>query len=454
VSTPPRILAVDDDPNNLEILAQRLSAHGYQVLTASDGEQALASIRQSAPDLVLLDVMMPGLDGIEVCRQVRADATLGFTPIILITARSDTVDVVTGLDAGADEYLTKPLDHAALLARVRSMLRIKELHDIVRAQSARLADWNRDLEDRVQHQVAELERFSRLRRFLAPQIAELIVAGGEENLLESHRRQIVVVCCSLNGFTGFSETAAPEEVLAVLQEYRAVAGELIAEFAGTLAHSAGPRLMVAFNDPVPLPEPAGPAVRMVLAMREQVAKVSAGWARRGYVLGFTAGMSMGYATLGVIGTQSRLEYAAVGPVMDLAERLCEVALPDQILVTQAAASAVDDLVELQPNEPLNLRGFARPVNAYTMVGLNRQHPPGRRDESPLSAREEEVAGRVAQGLTNREIAEALIIAERTVASHVEHILDKLGFSSRTQIGVWAAERLRHRTPASEQYGHR
>jgi response regulator RpfG family c-di-GMP phosphodiesterase len=154
----------------------------------------------------VLDVMMPRLDGLEVCRRLRSDASLPYTPIIVVTARSDSADVVAGLEAGADEYLTKPLDHDALVARVRSMLRIKALHDTVQGQAAELADWNRSLEERVRHQMQELEGLGRLKRFLSPQVAELIVAGGEESLLESHRRDIVVVVCRLHGFTAFTET--------------------------------------------------------------------------------------------------------------------------------------------------------------------------------------------------------------------------------------------------------
>jgi adenylate cyclase len=449
VRTPPRILAVDDDPLSLDIVQARLGARGYEVLTAGDGESALAAVRSEAPDLVLLDVVMPKLDGIEVCRRLRGDTTLPFIPIILVTAKGDSADVVAGLDAGADEYLSKPVDHEALVARVRSMLRIKELHDTVRAQAlrleaqaSRLEEWNRTLEARVRAQVEELERLGRLRRFLSPQLAEVIVAGGEESLLESHRREVVVVACDLHGFTALAETAEPEEVMAVLREAHAALGELVFRFEGTLERFAGAGLTVLFNDPVPMPDAAVRAAGMVLAMRERAAELSAAWRRRGHELGFRAGIAMGHATLGTIGFEGRLDYAAIGSAAELASGLCAGALPGQILVGLRFYAAVEELVEGRSVGELIIPGFLRPVPAHSIVGARERRPPRRREESPLTEREQEVAALIARGLTNRRIAEELIVTERTAASHVEHILGKLGFTSRTQIGVWAAERRR------------
>src|ERR1700740_3611481 len=180
---PARILIVDDNETNRDILVTRLSKHGYETLQAADGEEALACASQHHPDLILLDVEMPKLDGFEVCRRLKKDPAMPFVPIILCTARAASQDVVTGLDAGADEYLTKPIDQVALVARVRSMLRIKALHDQVQAQAADLAGWNRTLEQRVADQVAEIARVGRLKQFLSPQIAELIVSSGNERLL-------------------------------------------------------------------------------------------------------------------------------------------------------------------------------------------------------------------------------------------------------------------------------
>src|SRR6516165_12036818 len=248
---PPLILVVDDVPDNVEILQMRLEAQGYEVATAADGIEALEKIGELKPDLVLLDVMMPKLDGIETVKRLKADVSLPFIPVILVTAKADASDVVGGLEAGGDDYLTKPVDHAALSARVRAMLRIKALHDTVQDQAKRLEDqaaqlamWNQRLEERVKLQLDEIEKVGRLKRFLAPQLAEMIVSTGDEGILESHRQDVVVVFCDLRGFTAFSETTEPEDVMAVLRDYHAELGPLVGRFEGTVDHFAGDGLMV------------------------------------------------------------------------------------------------------------------------------------------------------------------------------------------------------------------
>src|SRR5262249_8185985 len=298
---PPRILIVDDNEANRDILDARLKVHGYDLLQAGDGEEALKAARQHLPDLILLDVMMPKLDGFEVCRRLKNDASLPFMPIILVTAKADSSDVVAGLDAGADEYLTKPIDQQSLVARVRSALRIKALHDEVQAQASELADWNRTLEARVQDQLREIERIGRLKRFLAPQIAELVVSSGGEGMLESHRRNVSVVFCDLRGFTAFAETAEPEEVMGVLREYHAKLGALVHAFEGTLERFTGDGLMVFFNDPVPCANPPLQALRMAVEMRRCVGDLAVKWRKYGHELGFGVGVAHGYATLGRVG---------------------------------------------------------------------------------------------------------------------------------------------------------
>src|SRR5579864_304868 len=284
---PPLILVVDDVPDNVEILQLRLESQGYEVITAGDGEEALASARSKLPDLVLLDIQMPKLDGIEVVQQLKADAALPFIPVILVTARADVKDVVAGLEAGGDDYLTKPVDQAALLARVRAMLRIKALHDTVQEQARRLEDqtgelalWNQELEKRVQAQLGQIERIGVLKRFLAPQLAEMIVSSGDERILETHRREIVIVFCDLRGFTAFAETGEPEEVRDLLREYHEALGPIVTRSEGTLDHFTGDGIMVLFNDPLPCPDPAERAVRMAVEMREAVTKLQIGWRRR------------------------------------------------------------------------------------------------------------------------------------------------------------------------------
>jgi adenylate cyclase len=366
---PPRILIVDDNEANRDILDARLKVHGYDLLQAADGEEALAAARQHLPDLILLDVMMPKLDGFEVCRRLKGDASLPFMPIILVTAKADSSDVVAGLDAGADEYLTKPVDQQALVARVRSVLRLKALHDQVQAQAADLATWNRTLERRVADQVAEIERVGRLKRFLAPQIAELVLSSGDGRVLESHRRDISVVFCDLRGFTAFAETAEPEEVMTVLREYHAALGTIVRAFEGTLERFTGDGLMVLFNDPLPCPDPPRQALGMAVEMRRCVGDLSVKWRKYGHDLGFGIGIAHGYATLGRIGSEERLDYTAIGTVVNLAARLCAEAASGQILVDSKVQALVEEIAETEPAGEFALKGLHRPVRAFNVRGL-------------------------------------------------------------------------------------
>ena len=367
--TPPRILIVDDHLTNVKVLQTRLAAEGYEIVTAFDGEEGLAAARQHAPDLILLDVMMPKLDGFEVCRRLRADAAFPFTPIIMVTAMADSKDVIAGLEAGGDEYLTKPVDHAALAARVRSMLRIKRLHDTVETLAAEVRDWNASLERRVAEQVGELERVGRLRRFFSPHLADLIVNGGADDPLKSHRSEITVVFLDLRGFTAFAEVAEPEEVMGVLREYHQVTGKLILEYEGTLEHFTGDGITILFNDPVPIPNPSERAVRMALAIREHVGRMAKDWVKRGYELSLGIGIAQGFATIGAIGFEGRWDYSAIGTVTNLAARLCGEAPGDQILISQRVYAGVETLLEVGPHEVMTLKGFRRPVIAYRVHGL-------------------------------------------------------------------------------------
>jgi adenylate cyclase len=373
---PALILVVDDVPDNVEVLQMRLEAQGYRVETAGDGIEALEKTRELLPDLVLLDIMMPKMDGIETVKRLKADSGLPFIPVILVTAKADDKDVIAGLEGGGDDYLTKPVDHAALSARVRAMLRIKSLHDTVRTQAqqleeqaAELAAWNKTLEERVAAQVSEIEAISRLRWFLAPQIADTIMSSGGEAILESHRRDIVVLFCDMRGFTAFSETAEPEDVMAVLREYHGALGPLIHRYEGTLERFTGDGMIVIFNDPMPCPDPALRAVRLASDMRDAVASLARSWAERGHDIGFGVGIAQGYATLGRIGFEGRFDYTAMGTVTNLAARLCAEAGDGQILVTQRVAAALGSEAELEPIGDVALKGLSRPVTVLNVRAL-------------------------------------------------------------------------------------
>jgi adenylate cyclase len=359
---PARILVVDDIPDNVEILRMRLGSLGYEVVVAEDGEQALAVVRETPPDLILLDIMMPRIDGLEVVRRLKADDTLPFIPVILVTAKASPTDVVAGLDAGGDDYLSKPIEHGALVARVRAMLRIKALHDEVQAL-------NQGLEAKVRDQVEELQRVGRLRRFLAPQLAQAIVSAGDEAVLENHRREVVALFCDLRGFTSFSETAEPEDVMGVLGEYHAAVGPLIYKYEGTLERFLGDGMMVLFNDPLPCPDAPQRAARMAIEMRDAVAALAPTWKRKGHVLGFGVGLAQGYATMGTIGFEDRFEYTAIGAVVNLAARLCADAGDGQILTSSRLAAAISDIVKIDELGERTLRGISRPVAVVNLRAL-------------------------------------------------------------------------------------
>jgi len=347
-----------------------LESYGYTVREAGDGMQALDALDEKAPDAMVLDVMMPKMDGLAVCRAVKGDTTLPFMPVIMVTAKTDSRDVVAGLDAGADEYLTKPIDQASLVARVKSMLRIKALHDTVQSQAAELTTWNRTLERRVADQVSELERVSRLKRFFSPQLADRIVSGGADDPLKSHRREITVVFVDLRGFTAFAETAEPEEIMGVLRDYHAECGRLILEHEGTLERFTGDGMMVFFNDPVEVPDPAHRAVRLAVAIRERVSgTMKERWRKQGFDLDLGIGIAQGYATIGAIGFEGRVDYGAIGTVTNLAARLCGEAQPGQILVSQRVHAKVEEMVDAEALPALMLKGFNRPVTAFAVTAI-------------------------------------------------------------------------------------
>jgi adenylate cyclase len=357
------LLVVDDDENNRYTLTQRLRRQGYaDVTTAQDGRQALELLRTRSFDLVLLDVMMPELNGYQVLAELKADDRLRHVPVIMISAVDELESVVRCIELGAEDYLPKPFNPTLLKARIGACLEKKRLHD-------ELAEWNRLLEARVREKVAEVERLGRLKRFFSPQLAELIVAGGAEDPLRTHRREITVVFLDLRGFTAFAETAEPEEVMRVLREYHAQMGEIILEHEGTLERFTGDGMMIFFNDPVPVEKPAERAIRMAVAMRDGVTRLAAAWRKQGYHLGLGVGIAQGYATIGAIGFEGRWDYGAKGTVTNLAARLCGEAGAGQILVSARVAATVEDLIDLEAMEPLTLKGFRQPAATFNVVGI-------------------------------------------------------------------------------------
>jgi class 3 adenylate cyclase len=240
---------------------------------------------------------------------------------------------------------------------------LKEL----RERTEEVVKLNQHLEQRVADQVGEIERMGRLRRFLPPQVADLIVASGTEKQLDSHRREITALFCDLRGFTGFSESADPEDVMALLRDYHAAIGEIIIKYSGTLERYAGDGVMVVFNDPVPVEKPALQAVLMALEMREAIGGLTGNWRELGHEIGFGIGIAHGYATLGTIGFEGRFDYAAIGTVSNVASRLCDEAKPGQILISPRVLKAVKDAVAVEAIGEFELKGIRRPVAAYNVL---------------------------------------------------------------------------------------
>ena len=357
------ILAVDDQPQNLRLLDAVLTPRGYRVVTASSGEEAVEALSQSIPDLVLLDIVMPGIDGYEVCRRIRHNPATAFLPVVMITASGDQ-EKISAIQAGADDFVSKPFNQGELLARIASLARLKRYHDTINRQAAELKQWNAELERRVAAQVEDLQRVNRLRRFLPPQLVDLVINSGDEAFLESHRREIVVVFCDLRGFTPFAEASEPEEVMGVLREYHEALGALIFAYGGTLERFTGDGLMVFFNDPLPVDDAPQRALRMSVAMRDRVRELAQGWQRRGHDLALGVGIAQGYATLGRIGFEGRFDYAAIGVVTNLAARLCAAAGAWQVLASQRVFHAADGTAAGEQIDELELKGISRPIRVF------------------------------------------------------------------------------------------
>lgn len=370
------ILLVDDEPNLRELLADELGVLGYGVLEADSGARALAALERGPVDLVISDIRMPGMNGIELCRRIKADARFALLPVILLSGLSDLDSRVAGLRAGADDLFGKPVSPVELQTRVAALLKVKALHDMnrrlyetVQAQAVELAEHRRTLEQRVQDQLRQLERLAELKRFLPPALADLIVAGGAEDPLRTHRADVTVVFVDLRGFTAFTETSEPEEVMTVLQEYHAVMGRVITEHEGTLERYAGDGIMIVLNDPLPVSDPSGRAIHMALAMRETQTALSRKWQRQGYDLNFGLGIAAGAATIGKIGFEDRWDYTAIGSVVNLAARLCGVARAGHVLVPEGLVHALEARLEAELAGEFDLKGFSRPVRAWNVLGL-------------------------------------------------------------------------------------
>ena len=355
------VLVVDDDPLNRSLLTMSLESLGHSVVEAEHGRDAIDRLAAHAVDLVLTDIEMPELDGYGLLEHRAGDDGLKAIPFIVISGVDEMKSIVTCIELGAEDYLPKPFDPVLLHARVGACLERKRMTDELRELNSHLAE-------RVDEKVAEVERLNSLRRFVTPQVAEALAAGGEE-ILASHRREITVLFCDLRGFTTFAETAEPEEVMEVLREFHHAVGPMIFEHDGTIAQFTGDGMLVFFNDPVRLDDPAWQSVQLAVAMRDRAGELSTEWKRRGFDLELGIGIAVGYATCGEIGFEQRTEYTAIGTVVNLSARVCAIAEGGQILVTNKVFTAVDDRVESNPIGDVEFKGLSRPVPIHEISGL-------------------------------------------------------------------------------------
>jgi adenylate cyclase len=369
------ILVVDDQLQNRKLLEDLLKIKGYGVRAVESGEAAMRALETGDIDLVLLDVMMPEMDGFEVLKQIRSKENFAHLPVVLCTALDPDRERIHGLEAGADDFLQKPVNVSELLARVRSLLRVKQLFDQVQQREAELRELNASLEHRVELGIAEVATLSRLKRFFSPALARNITSGGVDDPLESHRRDIAVVFVDLRGFTAFSDRAAPEDVMRVLSEFHEVIGACIDRSGGTIERFTGDGVMVFFNDPEPVANPCAAGLGFAIDVREQVKAISARWRGEGFALGVGQGIAYGYATLGAIGYAGRIDYGAVGSVTNLAARLCAEARDGEVVIQQRAAKLAVGWAEKVPVVSLSLKGFRDPVLAY-VIGSDVDVPPG------------------------------------------------------------------------------
>jgi adenylate cyclase len=360
-------LIVDDSRVNRLVLVRQLSGLKLDVLEAENGVEALDLLRAHSDviDVVLLDVIMPELDGYETLAAMKSDEGTRHIPVIIVSGVEELDSVVRCIELGATDYLTKPINPRILEARLNASLAAKRLRDL----ELEYIDQQRRMTETIERQKTELSRF------LSPQISSLISSADGERLLAGHRRQITVAFCDLRGFTSFAEQADPEELFGVLGDYHRMMGEAITEHGGTLEHFAGDGVMIYFNDPIEQEDHVERAVRMAMAMRDRFQSIAHAWRKRGYELGFGVGIATGYATLGRIGYEGRYDYGAIGNVVILASRLSTQAAADQILLSQRAAGAVEDVVEIESLGELQIKGLSRPVSASNVLAARTQGVP-------------------------------------------------------------------------------
>jgi adenylate cyclase len=378
---PGAILVVEDNEVHRTTLVTRLKRDGHRVTSAENGLEALDLVRSQPFDVVLLDILMPEMDGYQVLKHVKADPTLQHLPVIVITAVDDTESAVRCIEMGADDFLTKPFDLVLLRARITAGLTKKRLHDLEQQHIEEMARLNQRLEARVEEQMAELVRTGELKRFLPRQIAEGLVAGQLAPTKGFERRKVTILFSDMVGFTDLSDSLDPEELSDVLDEYLREMSAVLVSHGGTLDNYIGDGVMAVFGAPERVEErdQAWSAVRAAIAMRDRAREVAARVRERGIPadFGIRVGVNAGHCTVGVFGSDVLRAYKVVGFAVNIAARLQTEAAPGTILCGYRTYALVRDRVQAVQREPLTIKGAARPVEAWEILDLGDDQAEGR-----------------------------------------------------------------------------
>lgn len=361
------ILIVDDTVENIKLLRALLESRGYLVRAAVSGVEALKEIDSTIPDIVILDVMMPEMSGYEVCQRIRQKAETTLLPVILLTALDPVSEKVKGIEAGADDFLSKPINQAELFARIESLLRISVLQKEIAEKNAQLLKANQDLEVRVSEQVKEIEKLNQLTRSLSPQVADQIIANNQEDLLKPHRAEITIAYFELRGFGNLVMEREPEEVMIVLSEFHQLLGKLIDQFSGTVQRFSCEEIVLFFNDPIPVDNAALQAVNLSKRFQIAFTNLKARWVQKGFstqLLGLGTGIASGYATLGMLGFEKRQDYSAIGAVTEIVSRLCRESKNGEILVDSRTQSKLSSDPSIKPRGSLLLKDIDKTVDSY------------------------------------------------------------------------------------------
>ncbi len=361
------VLVVDDIPDNITMLTAHLRTKGYRTISANDGIEAVKLATNDKPDIIMMDINMPRMNGLDACQQLKERADTKLIPIILVTANSEVKDIVRGFEVGADDYLIKPYNYMEMLARVRSMLRIWDAQQELMRVNQALDELNQNLEKKVMEQVLELERVNRLRRFFSPQIVNTITSENSEQILGEHRREITVVFLDLRNFTSFSEKALPHEVIETIRELHQLVGPIIFRYRGTLERFTGDGMMVFLGDPEPMEDHPNQSVKMCIEIRDKVENLRSTWAKKGYNLALGIGVATGEASLGTIGFEGRLDYAAIGVVTNLSARLCSKAKGGQILISENTFDKIKNDFKTVPRGEIELKGFSSSPQVFEVT---------------------------------------------------------------------------------------